>query len=73
MTLLNAELGVSYTVSSIDTDDEELKDFLFTLGCYEGESVVVVSQMSKGYVVAIRDGRYNLDANLAQAICINAN
>lgn len=70
MTLLDAQLGQSYTVTHIDADDEELVDFLFTLGCYEGQQVVVVSQISKGYVVAIRDGRYNIDANLARAICV---
>ncbi|WP_409967044.1 FeoA family protein [Bengtsoniella intestinalis] len=73
MTLLEAALGKPYTVTHIDTDDEELIDFLFTLGCYEGQSVVVVSHISRGYVVAIRDGRYNIDANLAQAICIAEN
>lgn len=71
MTLLNAEIGKSYTIKAIDTDDEELEDFLFTLGCYSGEGIVVVSMISKSYVVSIRDGRYNIDKNLAETIIIN--
>lgn len=70
MTLADCEFGVSYTVASIDTDDEELNSFLFTLGCYSGEKVVVVSKVGESYVVSIRDGRYNIDRELAQAIII---
>ncbi len=61
---------MEYIVQSIQTDDEELNDFLFTLGCYTGEPIVVVSHVSGSYVVAIKDGRYNIDKELAQAILI---
>lgn len=70
MNLTQAEFGKTYLVANIDTDDEELNDFLFTLGCYAGEPVVVVSIVSGSYVVSIRDGRYNLDHDLASAIMI---
>ena len=71
MTLLEAEIGKNYIVSEIDTDDEELNDFLFTLGCYKGEKIVLVSVVGVSYVVAIRDGRYNIDEHLARAIKIS--
>ena len=70
MTLANAQIGTNYTINSIDTYDDELNSFLFTLGCYEGQSINVVSIVSGSYVVSIRDGRYNIDKDLAQAILI---
>ncbi|MFI3209310.1 MAG: FeoA family protein [Eubacteriales bacterium] len=70
LTLMDAELGVEYEVRGIRTEDEELDSFLFTLGCYTGEPIVVVSHISSGYVVAIKDGRYNINKDLASAILI---
>lgn len=70
MTLLNALEGTEYTVQQIDTDDEELNAFLFSLGCYSGEPITVVSHLKGGCVVSIKDGRYNIDRQLAEAIQI---
>lgn len=70
MTLKNAELGVEYTVNSIKTGDDELESFLFSLGCYEGEPITVVSRRRSGCVVAIKDGRYSIDNALADAISV---
>ena len=54
----------------IDTDDEELNAFLFSLGCYSGEPITVVSHLSNSCVVSIKDGRYNIDHQLAEAIVV---
>lgn len=70
MTLAEGSQGASYTVSSINTEDEELESFLFTLGCYSGETVTLVSVVGKSFTVSIRDGRYNMDDNLAKAIVV---
>lgn len=70
MTLLNAEEGKEYVVVSINTDDEELNSFLFSLGCYSGEPITVVTRRKHGCVVSIKDGRYNIDNALAEAIVI---
>ena len=70
MTLLDAELGEEYIVKEIVTDDEELDAFLFSLGCYSGEPITVVSRLKGGCVVSIKDGRYNIDNQLAEAIII---
>lgn len=70
MTLLDAELGEEYIVKEIVTDDEELDAFLFSLGCYSGEPITVVSRLKGGCVVSIKDGRYNIDNQLAEAITI---
>ena len=70
MTLLNALEGTEYTVQQIDTDDEELNAFLFSQGCYTGEPITVISHLKGGCVVSIKDGRYNIDRQLAQAIQI---
>lgn len=70
MTLLDAVAGEEYTVKDISTDDEELNGFLFSLGCYSGEPITVVSHLKGGCVVSIKDGRYNIDRDLAQAIAI---
>ena len=68
MNLKYAELGKEYTVKCIHTDDEELNAFLFSLGCYSGEPVTVVSRHRHNCTVSIKDGRYNIDSRLAQAI-----
>lgn len=70
MTLKDAIEGKEYIVQRIDTDDEELNTFLFSLGCYEGEPITVVSHLKGGCVVSIKDGRYNIDDQLAEAILI---
>lgn len=70
MNLTNAEEGIEYIISSVDIDDEELKSFLFSLGCYSGEPITVVKRRKSGCVVSIKDGRYNIDIQLAKAIKI---
>ena len=70
MDLSVAELGKEYIVQRIDTNDEELNAFLFSLGCYSGEPITVVSRRASGCVVAIKDARYNIDKDLAKAIII---
>ena len=70
MTLLDAKEGEVYTIKDISTDDEELQAFLFSLGCYSGEPITVVSHLKGGCVVSIKDGRYNIDTDLAKAISI---
>ena len=68
MTLLNALEGREYIISSIETNDEELDSFLFSLGCYSGEPITVVSRRKHSCVVSIKDGRYSIDNALANAI-----
>ncbi|MBE5815341.1 MAG: ferrous iron transport protein A [Clostridiales bacterium] len=68
--LLLANEGVEYIIQRIDTDDEELNAFLFSLGCYSGEPITVVSRKRSGCVVAVKDGRYSIDHQLAQAIIV---
>ena len=70
MNLKTAEEGRVFSVVSIDTDDEELNAFLFSLGCYSGEPITVVSHLKGGCVVSIKDGRYNIDNQLAEAILV---
>ena len=70
MSLQEAIEGQEYIIQHIETDDEELNAFLFSLGCYSGEKITVVRRMKSGCVVAIKDGRYNIDNQLAEAIII---
>ena len=70
MNLNDAVIGETYTVKEIRTDDEELELFLFRLGCYSGEPITVISHLKGGCVVSIKDGRYNIDTDLAKAISI---
>lgn len=68
MNLTNAQEGIEYIIKDIVTDDEELDAFLFSLGCYSGEPITVISHIKGGCVVSIKDGRYNIDNQLAEAI-----
>lgn len=70
MTLRNAVEGEEYVIQQIKTDDEELNAFLFSLGCYAGETITVVAHRKSGCTVSIKDGRYNIDTQLADAIFV---
>ena len=70
MTLRDAVEGKEYVIKEINTDDEELNAFLFSLGCYSGESITVVAKRRSGCTVSIKDARYNVDNQLAEAISI---
>lgn len=70
MTLQNAVPGKEYFIRSISTNDEELNSFLFSLGCYSGEAITVISHLKNSCIVSIKDGRYNIDYQLADAIII---
>ena len=70
MNLTSAQEGKEYTIQRIETDDEELDSFLFSLGCYSGEPITVVARRKNNCSVSIKDGRYNIDNQLAAAIII---
>ena len=70
MTLTEAIEEKEYIIKSINTDDEELDAFLFSLGCYSGEPITVISHLKGGCIVSIKDGRYSIDKQLAKAINI---
>ncbi len=68
MTLNHAQVGKEYIIKGIHTEDEDMDAFLFSLGCYSGEPITVISHRLGGHVVAIKDARYNVDSQLAAAI-----
>ena len=70
MSLTDATEGKEYIIDKIETDDEELDAFLFSLGCYSGEPITVIFHLKGGCVVSIKDGRYNIDNQLAAAIIV---
>lgn len=73
MSLADAKVGEEYFVKDIIAEDEELRSFLFSLGCYSGEPITVISHIRGGCVVSVKDARYNMDRSLAQAIMIAGN
>ena len=70
MNLSTAQEGKEYIIQRIETDDEELDAFLFSLGCYSGEAITVISRKKNSCFVSIKDSRYNIDIQLAQAIIV---
>lgn len=70
MNLRDVNIGNEYIIRDILTDDEELDAFLFSLGCYSGEPITVISRKRSGCIVSIKDGRYNIDNALAKAILV---
>ena len=70
MNLSVAEEGKEYIIRQIETDDDELNAFLFSLGCYTGEPITVVTRRRGGCTVSIKDARYNIDSQLAEAIIV---
>ncbi|MBQ6702057.1 MAG: ferrous iron transport protein A [Clostridia bacterium] len=70
MTLRQAEEGREYIIQQINTDDDELNSFLFSLGCYAGETITVIAHRKGGCTVSIKDARYNIDKQLAETIIV---
>ncbi|MBE6745826.1 MAG: ferrous iron transport protein A [Ruminococcaceae bacterium] len=70
MDLTQAKKGTEYIITDIVAEDDEMEGFLFTLGCYSGEPITVISHLKGGCIVSIKDGRYNIDNQLASAIKI---
>lgn len=70
MNLTNAELRKEYIIADIATEDEELDAFLFSLGCYSGEKITVVSRRKSGCVISLKEARYSIDIHLAEAISV---
>ena len=70
MNLKEAQIEKEYIIQQINTEDEELNAFLFSLGCYSGEPITVISRQKNNCVISIKDGRYNIDNQLAEAIII---
>ena len=70
MDLTQAQEGKEYIIRDIITQDEELNAFLFSLGCYSGEPITVISRKKSGCVVSIKESRYSIDTQLARAILI---
>lgn len=68
--MTKAEEGKQYTIARIETEDEELDSFLFSLGCYSGEPITVISRRRLSCTIAVKDGRYSIDNQLAEAIVI---
>jgi len=68
--LAEAETDREYIIKKIKSNDEELKKFLFTLGCYEGESITLISVLAENYIINIKDSRYSIDKELAEAIIV---
>lgn len=68
--LSEAKVDVEHTIKEIKTNDDEIKSFLFTLGCYEGEKVTVISVLAENYVISIKDARYSIGVELAEAIIV---
>lgn len=68
--LSQASIDTEYTIKCVETDDSDMKDFLLTLGCYEGEKVTVISILGENYIINIKDARYSIDKELAQAIIV---
>ena len=71
MNLRDAQEGKEYIIKQIETDDEDMNAFLFSLGCYSGEPITVISHKKGGCVVSIKDGRYSIDNALAEAITVS--
>lgn len=68
--LSGAPVNVPYVIKGVNTPDQNMKEFLFTLGCYEGETVTVISVLAENYVINVKDARYSIDEDLARAILV---
>ncbi|NLM21913.1 MAG: ferrous iron transport protein A [Peptococcaceae bacterium] len=70
MTLAKGKINTPYVVNEVNTDHEDIKTLLFSLGCYPGEKVTIISKLASNYIVNIKDARYSIDEDLAKAIIV---
>lgn len=70
LSIATGEINKEYRIKAIKAEDQALIDFLFTLGCYEGETITIISVLTENYVVSVKDARYSIDTELAEAIII---
>ncbi|MFV0424331.1 MAG: ferrous iron transport protein A [Bacilli bacterium] len=70
MELNKGKLNQSYTVVEIKTNDESMKEFLFSLGCFPGENLTIISKLAANFVISVKDARYSIDENLAKCIIV---
>jgi len=70
MNLTQGKMNTEYIIKDIKTNDKELNDFLFTLGCYKGEPITIISVLAENYIITVKDARYSIDKDLAEAIII---
>ena len=71
MNLSQGEIGKEYEIVDITLDDEEVKEFLFTLGCFSGEKITIIDRQKQNLVISIKDARYNIDLELANFILVH--
>ena len=69
MLLSKAKIGQTFNIKQVE-GKEKIKKFLFTLGCFEGEEITLISKLAGNYVVNIKDSRYALDESMAKSIVI---
>lgn len=70
MALSKGNVNTTYIINQIKTNQEDMRDFLFTLGCYPGEEITIISKLAGNYIINIKDARYSMDEELANAIFI---
>lgn len=70
MTLAEAEVEKEYLINEIQSKDDELKKFLFSLGCYVGQPITIIARKKNNMVLSIKDARYNVDIDLARTIIV---
>lgn len=70
MQLSQATVGQTYKVNRIE-GKEKVQKFLFTLGCFEGEEITLISKLAGNYIVNIKDSRYALDEKMARTIILD--
>lgn len=68
--LSQASVNQEYTIKGVVPEDPEVVNFLFSLGCFEGEKITLMSILSGSYVVSIKDARYSIGSDLAQLVLI---
>ncbi|MCL1949885.1 MAG: ferrous iron transport protein A [Turicibacter sp.] len=68
--LASAQLNTPYWITGVQTEDEDMQDFLFSLGCYEGQTVTILSALGENFVISVKDARYSIDRDLAEAILV---
>lgn len=68
MKLNEGQIGKTYIIKKVDTGkDDEMRSFLFSLGCYDGEPVTIIDKKTN-LIIAVKDARYGIDKQLADAI-----
>ena len=66
-----APLKRKLMIHSIESDDADMVQFLFTLGCSTNQHLTIISDIGNHFIIEMHGARYSIDRALAECILVS--